>query len=254
MKPLIGITPSPSIDALPHGDFLRYAMASTYVDAVLAAGGVPVVLPPQAGHAGPLLDALDGLLLSGGGDVEPARYGATEVDPTTYGVHPARDRFETELVETALARDVPLLGICRGLQMLNVALGGSLIQDIATVHAADHAAVRVEHRQQSTGLAPDDIGHEVVLESDSPLARRFAGRTVGVNSFHHQAIASLAPRLVPVAFAPDGVIEAVVVPGRDVVAVQWHPESMVERHPEHLEPFRLLIEAARARRVATALV
>src|SRR5688500_6579788 len=94
MKPLIGMTPSPSLDEMAHGTFLRFAMSSPYVEAVSAAGGVPIVLPPQEDHAGPLLAAIDGLLLSGGGDIEPWRFGEPEVHPATYGLSPERDQFE----------------------------------------------------------------------------------------------------------------------------------------------------------------
>ena len=248
MKPLIGITPSVSLDTLPHGTFRRYAIGAAYVEAVLAAGGIPLVLPPQDEHAGRLLDALDGLLLSGGGDVEPARYGATEVHPTVYGVSPERDRFEYDLIDAALARDLPLLGICRGIQVMNVALGGTLIQDIATCH---DGPVPVQHRQQADGLASDAVGHQVEVLADTVLRRRFPDGTLGVNSFHHQAIETLAPALVPAAVAPDGLIEAVVLPDRAfVLAVQWHPELMFERHPELLRLFTALVEAATAHRLA----
>ena len=248
MNPRIGITPSLSRDALAHGSFLRYATAAPYVDAVVAAGGIPIVLPPQVGHAGPLLDAVDGLLLSGGGDVEPARYGAAETHPTVYGVSPERDRFEFDLIDAALGRDLPLLGICRGIQVLNVALGGTLIQDVATCHTGP---VPVQHRQQADGLAGDAVGHEVKLLPNTALRRRFPDDTLGVNSFHHQAIATLAPALVPAAATPDGLIEAVVLPDRAfVLAVQWHPELMLERHPEQLRLFSALVEAATAHRLA----
>ena len=249
MKPVIGITATPSRDVLAHGTFPRYAMGAAYVEAVLAGGGVPVVLPLQLGNAGRLLDVVDGLLLSGGGDVEPWRYGADEVHETTYGLSTERDAFELELLEAALARDVPVLGICRGLQVLNVALGGTLIQDIASQHVA-HVAVC--HRQQEIGLVADEVGHPVVV-IDPALDRIVASDSLGVNSFHHQAIARPAPDLVAAAEAPDGIVEAVVLPGRTfVVGVQWHPELMFERHPDQARPFAALVEAAGARRLTGA--
>ncbi len=251
MKPVIGITPSPSTDALAHGTFVRYAMAAPYVAAVLAAGGVPVVLPPQDDHAVPLLDAVDGLLLSGGGDVEPSRYGAAERHPAVYGVSPERDRFELGLIAEALRRDLPLLCICRGIQVLNVALGGTLVQDVASL---PDLPVRIEHRQQESGLAPDDLGHDVAIDPDSPLRRLTASASLGVNSYHHQAIDRLAPDLAAVAHAPDGLIEAVVLPTRGfVLAVQWHPELMFERHPEQLQLFQALTETAAAKRLTGVL-
>jgi putative glutamine amidotransferase len=252
MKPLVGITPSPVEDQMPHGRFVRYAMAAPYVEAVLAAGGVPIVLPPQDGNGDALLDAVDALLLSGGGDVEPARYGDVEVHPAVYGVSPLRDRFELELAAGALARDLPLLCICRGLQLLNVALGGTLIQDVADQH---DAPVRVQHRQHEDGLPSDAVGHELAVAPDSLLARVFGSKTVGVNSFHHQAIKALAPTLVPNARAADGLIEAVSLPETTfVLGVQWHPELMFERHPEQLRPFTALVEAALARKLTGSAV
>jgi putative glutamine amidotransferase len=244
MEPLIGITPSPSRDVLAHGTFLRYAVAAAYVEAILAAGGIPVVLPPQDGHAGPLLDAVHGLLLSGGADVEPARYRADHVHETTYGVSPERDRFEIDLVREAVARDVPVLGICRGIQVMNVALGGTLIQDVASEH---DGLPKVSHRQQEAGLRPDEVGHSVTVVDGAPVEDLFGADEVGVNSFHHQAIAALAPGLVPAAHAPDGIVEAVTLPGhRFAVGVQWHPELMFVRQPTQLRPFAGLVEAARS--------
>ena len=249
MKPVIGITPTPSRDALPHGTFVRYAMAAAYANAVLAAGGVAVVLPPQVGNVDALFDVVDGLLLSGGGDVEPWRYGAGQVHETTYGLSPERDEFELQLVAAAIDRDVPLLGICRGMQVLNVALDGTLIQDVASEH---DAAVPVRHRQQDDGLTPDEVGHPVTV-GDPTLRRLFPEEAVGVNSFHHQAIDRLAAGLAPAAYAPDGIIEAVVLPTRGLVlGVQWHPELMFERHAEQGRPFAALVEAAAARRLAGA--
>ena len=252
MKPLIGLTPSPSLDKLAHGTFLRYAMSSPYVEAVLAAGGVPLVLPPQADHAGPLLDAIDGLLLSGGGDVEPWRFGESEVHSATYGLSPQRDQFELEMLDEALRRDMPVFCICRGIQVLNVARGGTLIQDIPAQHDGQ---VKVAHRQQELGFATDDVGHEVALVAGSQFRRFYPDDPLGVNSYHHQAVARLGDGLVAVAQAPDGLVEAVVLPDRAfVVGVQWHPELMFTRHPEQLRLFAGLVEAATAHRLVGATV
>jgi len=245
MKPVIGITPSPSIDAQPHGEFLRHVLNEAYASAVDAAGGVPVILPPRPDNIDRLLDLVDGLLLSGGADLDPARYGESDLHPTTYGIDPTRDRFELALVAAAVEADLPLLGICRGMQVLNVALGGSLIQDIPS-----RVATTIAHRQHETGLPPDAVGHEVVPSGHPAVAAVFDGSTLGVNSFHHQAIERLAPSLIPVAHAADGVIEAVVRPeSRFLVGLQWHPELMYRKHPEHLQPFAALVSAATARRL-----
>ena len=249
MKPRVGITPSPSEDQLSHGTFTRYAMAAPYVEAVLAAGGIPIVLPPQEGHSRELLDAIDALLLSGGGDVAPARFGDDAVHPATYGVSPLRDRFEIDLIHEAIERDLPVLGICRGIQVLNVALGGTLVQDVPDQFRHSE----VVHRQNDAGLSPDDIGHDVAIVPGTLLAR-VAGDvpTQGVNSYHHQAIRDLAPPLRVTATAPDGIVEGVELPGRDfILGVQWHPELMFERHGEQLRPFAALVQAAEARQLAT---
>lgn len=250
MKPLIGITPSPTLDTLPHGTFLRHAMNAAYVDAVVEAGGVAIVVPPQANNLPTLLDRLDGVLLSGGGDIAPERYGDGRVHPKTYGVSPARDEFELRLARSAIERDLPLLGICRGIQVLNVALGGTLIQDIGDEHPADPP---VTHRQQEAGLAADDIGHRVAFRG-GPVAALFGASDVGVNSFHHQAIDRLAADLMSAGESADGIVEAVVLPDRAfVVAVQWHPELMVRRHDEQRRLFLALVAAAAVRQPEAAL-
>jgi len=245
MPPVIGITPSPTFDALPHGTFHRLALAAAYAEAVAAAGGTPIVLPLGGGSAEDYLPLLDGVLLSGGGDVEPERYGDRNRHPTTYGVSPVRDELELALVRAAVGAERPLLAICRGLQVLNVALGGTLIQDIASQFGGDG---RVPHRQHEVGLAADEVGHPVSLGERWPLAETAGGNgSLGVNSFHHQAIDRLGPGLEPVACSPDGVVEAVVLPGHPfLLGVQWHPELMFRRHPEQLEPFRALVAAAGA--------
>lgn len=243
MKPLIGITPSPTVDVLPHGTFRRHAMGAGYVDAVAEAGGVPVIVPPQPDNLATLLAVLDGVLLSGGGDVEPWRYGAGHVHDTTYGLDPERDAFELALARAAIDRDLPLLGVCRGIQVLNVALGGGLIQDVDAEH---DAAVPIGHRQQEVGIPADEAGHPVALQTPS-LVELFGGNELGVNSFHHQAIGRLADGLVAAAFSPDGIVEAVVLPERRfVLGLQWHPELMFRRHERQRRPFGALVEAAAA--------
>jgi len=247
MKPVIGITSTPSVETLSHGTFARHVMGAAYVDAVLDAGAVPLVLPPQPDNIAPLLEIVDGVLLSGGADIEPWRYGAAHVHAATYGLDPARDAFELALGQAAIERDVPLLGICRGIQVLNVLRGGTLIQDVPTEH---ESPTPVQHRQQAVGLAADEIGHPVFLEDDR-LKVLFAAEEVGVNSFHHQAIDDLAPGLTVAGRAPDGLAEAVVLPDRRfVVGVQWHPELMFRRHAAQRRPFAALVEAAAASRLA----
>jgi len=127
---VIGITPNSTTDTLDHGTFDRYVLARTYADAVHAAGGISVILTPNEDDVESLLDRMDGILLSGGSDLDPRRYGDETRHPTTYGVNAERDGFEFALALMARAHDLPLLGICRGIQSLNVAFGGTLFQDI----------------------------------------------------------------------------------------------------------------------------
>jgi putative glutamine amidotransferase len=239
-KPVIGITPSPMEDMQEHGSFTRYAAATTYTEAVEAAGGVPLVIPPQVGNIDEILAVVDGLLLSGGADIDPARYGDTDVHPKTYGIHHLRDETELELVRQAVARDIPMLCICRGVQVLNVALGGTLIQDIADQYPSD-----IQHRQQDAGIAKEEPGHTVIAQAGSLLAETYGATTIHVNSFHHQALKDVAPELAVDAVAPDEVVEAVHRPGSAwVLGVQWHPEMMFRAHPEHLKPFTALVRHA----------
>lgn len=248
MKPVIGITPSPIISSSGAGELERYAVAACYIDAVIAAGGIPVVLPPQDGSATELLGLVDGLLLSGGADLDPALYGDLEVHPKTYDIHPLRDRFEIELIRAAIARDVPTFCICRGIQVLNVACGGTLYQDVA-----DQVEAAIPHRQQDTGHLNHESSHTVTTEPGSLLASIYGLSEIPANSYHHQAVRDLAPGLAVAGRSEDGLIEAIEMPGRAfVLGVQWHPEMMFEAHPEHLAPFKELVETAAARRLTTA--
>jgi len=194
------------------------ALGLTYPEAIRRAGAVPVVIPPMdAGGIEPLLDGLWGLCLSGGPDLHPACYGA-DPHPALGPTEPHLDSFEIALVRAAEARDMPVLAICRGLQVLNVSRGGTLLQDLPSEHPSD-----VEHRQSAPGSTPT---HDVTIEPG--LAARCLGvRDAQVNSFHHQAIDRLGSGLRAVGWAPDGVIEAVEATDRAfTVAVQWHAESM----------------------------
>lgn len=237
MKPLIGITPSVLTDG-PGAT--RYAISASYTEAVEAAGGVPLVIPPQQGNADEILNALDGLLLSGGGDIRPERYGDRDYHPETYGIYDPRDELEIALVRGAIERDLPVLSICRGIQVLNVALGGSLIQDVADQHGAE-----IEHRQSKREIPASEPAHEVTVASGSLLEQVYGASRVQTNSFHHQALKDVSPELRAVGTAPDGIIEAVERPGsRWVLGLQWHPEMMFRAHDEHLRPFAALIAAA----------
>lgn len=193
-KPIIGITPSPMDDTQAHGSFHRYAIASTYTEAVEAAGGIPLVIPPQHGNIEQILDTIDGLLLTGGGDIDPAIYGDHHVHEKTYGIHQGRDELELALARQAIERDMPTLCICRGIQILNVALGGTLYQDVA-----DQYSHELSHRQQDRGISKEEPGHEVNVVPGSLLASIYGTRSVQANSFHHQSLKDVAADLKVVA-------------------------------------------------------
>lgn len=250
MKPVIGITTTPFVEPQDHGTFRRYVVSVPYVRAVEAAGGLPIILPPQFDSVPELAAMIDGLLLTGGADMAPELYGDTSVHETTYGVDTERDQFELDLLAAVLDQDKPVFGICRGIQVMNVALGGTLIQDVPSQHSG---AVEQKHRQHEQGVVASEPSHAVTAEQPD-LLPIFDDSALQVNSFHHQAIRDVAPALCAVATAPDGLVEAVVMRDRhDVFGVQWHPELMFDTHTEHLRPFALLVHAAAEKRLAAAV-
>lgn len=248
-KPLIGITTSElrtpdRVQPLPDGEppHREFALGFEYPMAIRAAGGVPVVLPPQQVGVDELYDHLDGLLLSGGPDLDPALY-AEAPHPELGPVEPATDRWEISLLHGALDRDLPVLGICRGMQLLNVAAGGSLWQDIPSQLGA------LGHRQKARG---SETTHDVAVEPGTRLASLIGDGAVAVNSFHHQAVRRLGSGLVVTARDPHGLVEAIEDPARRfVVGVQWHAESLHATEPHHAL-FASLVEAARETRARVA--
>jgi putative glutamine amidotransferase len=195
-----------------------------YRQSILHVGGEVRELDPST-NARDALKGLDGLLLTGGQDVAPSRYGE-EPHPTVVQVSEARDAFEIALIAEARRRDLPILAICRGIQVLNVARGGTLVQDIPS-----QVTGALEHNLTVPGHQPFALAHEVWIEKDSLLARLMreplgTSDTCEVNSRHHQAVKDLAPGLRTTATAPDGVIEAIEDPAvRFCLGVQWHPEN-----------------------------
>ncbi|RKQ91021.1 putative glutamine amidotransferase [Solirubrobacter pauli] len=210
----------------------RLHLRLTYVHAVQEAGGIAVVLPAHGfgDDAHHLLDRVDGLLISGGPDLDPATYGQERHPQLGPNVDRVADHYELRMHEAARERDLPVLAICRGLQAMNVARGGTLHQHI------------LNHRQ--TPVAPHEPTHAVSVAAGSPLHRITSRRRLAVNSFHHQAIDELGHGLEVIATAPDGTIEAVHDPSaRFHLAVQWHAEVLTHR-PEHAAVMRSLIDAA----------
>ena len=222
MAPLIGITTHPSSAGADAADQLPAQQA--YVDAVARAGGLPVVIPLGLGEhtLRALFTRLDGLLLSGGGDIDPGRFGARPIDGLR-SLDPSRDSLEIQLVRWAIEDEKPVFGICRGLQAINVALGGSLIQDIPSqfADALDH---------DLSGRPAAQLAHPVRIEADSTLARLLGAASLDVNSSHHQAVLDLAPGWRATAHAPDGIVEAIEWDGHlFALGVQWHPERLPQR-------------------------
>lgn len=225
----------------PNGDppQQELALGLTYPQAIRRAGAVPIVIPPlDVESIEPLLDGLCGLCLSGGPDLHPSIYGA-EPHPELGPTEPHLDRFEVALVRAAEARELPVLAICRGLQVLNVSRGGTLVQDLPSERPSD-----IQHRQAAVGWVPT---HAVRIEKDSRVAACLGENEAQVNSFHHQAVDRLGDGLRIVGWAPDGTVEAIEATDRRfTVAVQWHTESMVGSPEQE----RLLSAFARAAEAA----
>lgn len=221
MKPLIGIT---------CGTFRDHSWCppihghrQTYVDSIVAAGGAPLLIPMVEDETvlRALYDRLDGVLLAGGCDIHPRYYGE-EPTPELGVVDELRDRVELLLARWAAEDQKPILGICRGMQMLNVALGGSLYQDIGV-----HVAREIVHDQSFACEDWAHMVHEVRLADDSQVAQLLGAQPFPINSLHHQSLKKIAPKLRVVGWSPDGVVEA--VEGHDhqfMIGVQCHPEAL----------------------------
>jgi putative glutamine amidotransferase len=229
--PIVGIT-AYGRESGPRG--MQFSLPTAYVDSVRTAGGLPVLLAPGELDPGDALAAVDALVFAGGGDIDPARTGGDH--ETNYSVDGERDVFELGLLEAALAREVPTLAICRGLQVLNVLRGGTL-----HAHLPDVFGERVIHRVPPL----DPVHHDVTLEPDTALAKIYGAPELEIVSWHHQAVDRLGEGLRPAAFAADGVIEALELEGAPwLLAVQWHPELQREEDSPQRALFRALTELA----------
>lgn len=216
----------------------RVRLNEAYVNAVRAAGLVPLILPPlDPAAVGTILGTVAGVVLTGGEDVDPAEYG-TAMHPRANPPHRARDKCELAVARQARALGLPTLGICRGIQVINVALGGTLIQDIPSERPSS-----IEHdsnAERSTRV------HEVQIDGDSMLAQAVGATSITVNSYHHQAIDQPAPHIRVTARAPDGIIEGIESTGDHwwMLAVQWHPEDLAaDDKPWDRGLFRAFAEA-----------
>ncbi|MCB0181209.1 MAG: gamma-glutamyl-gamma-aminobutyrate hydrolase family protein [Anaerolineae bacterium] len=227
--PIIGIT---TYARDKRGNF---KLGTEYVDAVRRAGGIPILIPPGEDHQVELLDFVDGFILSGGGEVNPALYHGRNHETIAW-VDYERDFSEIALVRRMLNQNLPMLCICRGLQVINVALGGTLIE-----HLPDEVGDRIPHR-----LPPrDPTEHLISIEPESKLAQIMGQTETTVASWHHQAVRQLAPGLKVVAQAPDGVIEAIEMPAHPwLIGVQWHPELTAVADPGQQRLFDALVNAS----------
>lgn len=226
--PIIGIT------TYARNESRNFTLPMEYVDAIRRAGGIPVLLPPGEPHQTELFSRLDGIILSGGGDVDPAVYRGNDHE-TVYMVDHERDQSELELTRHVLELEVPTLCICRGIQVLNVALGGTLIE-----HLPDEVGDAIAHRVPPR----NPTQHPISVEPGSRLADIIGQTEATTTSWHHQAIRRPAAGLEVVAHAPDGTIEAVEMPDHPwLVAVQWHPELTAADDPGQQQLFDALVQA-----------
>ena len=238
--PLIGISTMDDHDAAGvHAP--RFSNNQSYARAVEVAGGVPILVPhledPEALHR--IYEMLDGILLPGGLDVHPKYYNQKPhpaLDPVDIGL----DRTETTMLPWALEDDLPVLGICRGEQVLNVVMGGTLIQDIYTEYETD-----IDHRDSFKRKIRDYLSHDIEIEEGTRLWELVGKGRVGVNTSHHQAIDKVAPGLIATAWSPDGIVEAVESPDRRfLMAVQCHPEELWRKHAWASDLFKSFVAAA----------
>jgi len=240
--PVIGIT-TQTLEAIPDQLPRCWILSQRDVIVLTAAGALPWVIPLLEGNEAALrgiYERLDGLFLPGGVDIDPTAYG----EPRTSlcgRVDTARDWAELLLVRWALADKKPVLAVCRGAQLVNVAVGGALYQDVGAQHPD---AIKHDHFPIG-GRRRDELAHEVRLVRGSRLQRLLGVESLAVNSMHHQGISRLAPGLVPVATSPDGLIEGVETGnGQFLIGVQWHPEDLVDVDPRMKRLFDAFVEAA----------
>lgn len=234
-RPLIGITCGLITNS---SNVVVQQLGQAYTEAILRAGGQPVIIPVglNEGEIPALLDRLDGVLLSGGGDIDPQMFNGIP-HPKVYGISPERDRLEIALVKAALQKHKPLLAICRGIQVLNVAHSGKLY-----THIQDQVEHSLKH-DWFPKFPRDKLAHAVSLKCGSQLNQIYAADDVQVNSLHHQGISRVGEGLTATAFAPDGLVEGLEVTGAGfALGVQWHPECLPD-DPGSQSLFRAFVEA-----------
>jgi len=243
MKPIIGVTPDFNAGDRKEwgGREPTYFLRARYIRAIEELGGVPLILPLHADRTTRrhILHNLDGLLITGSGpDLPPALYGERQRFPFTI-VSNRRANFELDIVRLAKQTNLPLLGICGGMQAMNVACGGSLIQDIPS-----QLSKPLQHRQRAPAT---NLSHAVTIVAGSLLRRIVRSASMRVNSSHHQSVNAVAPSLIASARASDGIVEAIESPNhRFFLGIQWHPEFLFDRHPLQRRLFEAFLRAASA--------
>ena len=236
MKPVIGLCTTVAPALAPN----KLVINTSYVQALVDAGATPLLIPvtDDSSRAAEYIDLIDGLLIPGGQDVTPAMYGQDPLPQVSY-VQEEQDLMEMELIRLAEKKGIPVFGICRGLQLMNVTFGGNLIQDI---YAQKKAAIAHKQDMQIRSQAT----HTAKMLEGSLLEELLGKEPLSVNSFHHQALGEVAPGFTVSAVAADGIIEAMENPEKNLYAVQWHPEEMYIRYPRFANLFRHLVETAAA--------
>lgn len=232
-KPLIGVIP------LVDNERKSLWMIPGYMDGIITAGGIPTILPLTEDDEilNKLFELYDGFLFTGGQDVSPKLYGEKSIFPINDYCE-KRDTMEGKILNMAIAHDKPILGICRGIQFINAALGGSLYQDLPTQRKSE-----VQHCQKPPY---DRSVHRVDIAEGTPLHKLLGKTSLNVNSYHHQAVKSLSPKLKPMAYSQDGLVEAVYIPeNRYIWAVQWHPELSYKVDRDSVKIFKSFLDAAK---------
>lgn len=231
-KPVIGITA-----AYDYEKGIS-TLKEDYYEAVISCGAVPIIIPATAIESvwDDYLDICDGLIFSGGPDIDSTYFGKPNM-PCANEISPIRDSMEIFLAQKAIARDMPILGLCRGIQVINIAAGGSIFQDIYAENNTEKKLIK--HSQQAPRWFQI---HDVTIQADTCLHSIFNRENLKVNSFHHQAVSEVAPNFVVNAYAEDGIIEAISLESKKfVLGVQWHPENLWRKDKTHLKLFERLV-------------
>ncbi|MDM8526658.1 gamma-glutamyl-gamma-aminobutyrate hydrolase family protein [Anaerolineales bacterium HSG24] len=244
--PIIGVPCRSDISNVYKGRLLT-AQNTSYLDAIITAGAVPMLIPLklQNDQLEAIFRRVDGLVFTGGGDIDPTHYNETVQVDNLGKIQPDRDRVEIALMQMAINKQKPFFGICRGMQIMNVAIGGTLWQDIS-LQKPD--ALRHDYfRQSNLHYERDYLAHTVTFADDSWIATSLQTNTIGVNSLHHQGIRILAPNLQAVAHSEDGLIEAVEIADHPfALGVQWHPEELVDSQEFARELFTAFVREVRS--------